>query len=83
MLRNLWSVFSQTETQNGLYSVVSSASFNVTEMPYKQLVTELPYNSTTVSGLLQKHKGKHTHTHTHTHPPSATSLAAVASFMCR
>ncbi|XP_031429193.1 integrin alpha-V-like isoform X2 [Clupea harengus] len=47
------STFLKTETQNGLYSVVSSASFNVTEMPYKQLVTELPYNSTTTSTIVE------------------------------
>uniref|UniRef100_A0A8D3EDZ3 Integrin alpha-2 domain-containing protein n=1 Tax=Scophthalmus maximus TaxID=52904 RepID=A0A8D3EDZ3_SCOMX len=38
-----------TENQNRSYVVRATATFNVTEMPYKNLVSELPSNSTTVS----------------------------------
>ncbi|KAM3607345.1 uncharacterized protein V6R79_006110 [Siganus canaliculatus] len=41
--------FLRTENQNRSYTVRSTASFNVIEMPYKNLVSELPSNSTTVS----------------------------------
>ncbi|KAF1383041.1 hypothetical protein PFLUV_G00150150 [Perca fluviatilis] len=37
------------ENQNRSYVVRSTASFSVIEMPYKNLVSELPSNSTTVS----------------------------------
>ncbi|KAG7234073.1 hypothetical protein INR49_005948 [Caranx melampygus] len=38
-----------TENQNRSYVVRSTASFSVIEMPYKNLMPELPSNSTTVS----------------------------------
>ncbi|XP_035507134.2 integrin alpha-V [Scophthalmus maximus] len=41
--------FLRTENQNRSYVVRATATFNVTEMPYKNLVSELPSNSTTVS----------------------------------
>uniref|UniRef100_A0A4W6EV18 Integrin, alpha V n=1 Tax=Lates calcarifer TaxID=8187 RepID=A0A4W6EV18_LATCA len=41
--------FLRTENQNRSYVVRSTASFNVIEMPYKNLDFELPSNSTTVS----------------------------------
>uniref|UniRef100_A0A3Q1CPL1 Integrin alpha-2 domain-containing protein n=1 Tax=Amphiprion ocellaris TaxID=80972 RepID=A0A3Q1CPL1_AMPOC len=41
--------FLRTENQNRSYVVRSTASFSVIEMPYKNLETELPSNSTTVS----------------------------------
>ncbi|XP_034549290.1 integrin alpha-V isoform X2 [Notolabrus celidotus] len=41
--------FLRTENQNRSYVVRSTASFNVIEMPYKNLVSELPSNSTTAS----------------------------------
>ncbi|XP_076603757.1 integrin alpha-V isoform X2 [Chaetodon auriga] len=41
--------FLRTENQNRSYVVRSTASFSVIEMPYKNLVSELPSNSTTVS----------------------------------
>ncbi|XP_040004673.1 integrin alpha-V isoform X2 [Xiphias gladius] len=41
--------FLRTENQNRSYMVRSTASFSVIEMPYKNLVSELPSNSTTVS----------------------------------
>ncbi|KAL2096083.1 hypothetical protein ACEWY4_008231 [Coilia grayii] len=42
--------FLEAENQNRSYAVISSAFFNVTEMPYaKQLVTELPYGSATIT----------------------------------
>ncbi|XP_056145059.1 integrin alpha-V [Lampris incognitus] len=41
--------FLKSESQNQSYVVRSSASFSVIEMPYKNLVSELPANSTTVS----------------------------------
>uniref|UniRef100_A0A8P4GEC6 Integrin alpha-V n=1 Tax=Dicentrarchus labrax TaxID=13489 RepID=A0A8P4GEC6_DICLA len=41
--------FLRTENQNRSYVIRSTASFNVIEMPYKKLVSELPSNSTTVS----------------------------------
>lgn len=41
--------FLRAENQNRSYVVRSSASFNVIEMPYKNLAVELPSNSTTVS----------------------------------
>uniref|UniRef100_A0A3Q2DV53 Integrin, alpha V n=1 Tax=Cyprinodon variegatus TaxID=28743 RepID=A0A3Q2DV53_CYPVA len=41
--------FLRAENQNRSYLVRSTASFNVIEMPYKNLKTELPSNSTTVS----------------------------------
>ncbi|MED6276433.1 hypothetical protein CHARACLAT_003039 [Characodon lateralis] len=41
--------FLRTENQNRSYVVRSTASFSVIEMPYKNLKTELPSNSTTVS----------------------------------
>lgn len=41
--------FLRTENQNRSYVVRSTASFSVIEMPYKNLATELPSNSTTVS----------------------------------
>ncbi|KAJ8004490.1 hypothetical protein DPEC_G00136820 [Dallia pectoralis] len=42
--------FLKTESQNRSYVVRSSASFSVTEMPYnKNLVSDLPANTTTVS----------------------------------
>ncbi|KAM9346976.1 integrin alpha-V [Symphorus nematophorus] len=41
--------FLRTENQNRSYVVRSTASFSVIEMPYKNLVPELPSNSTTVS----------------------------------
>uniref|UniRef100_A0A6Q2XP19 Integrin alpha-2 domain-containing protein n=1 Tax=Esox lucius TaxID=8010 RepID=A0A6Q2XP19_ESOLU len=44
--------FLKTESQNRSYTVRSSASFSVTEMPYnKNLVSDLPANTTTVSHL--------------------------------
>ncbi|KAG5269501.1 hypothetical protein AALO_G00202750 [Alosa alosa] len=44
--------FLKTENQNRSYTIISSASFNVTEMPYKNLVAKLPHNSTTISTLV-------------------------------
>ncbi|KAF3843753.1 hypothetical protein F7725_002602 [Dissostichus mawsoni] len=41
--------FLRTENQNRSYVVRSTATFNVIQMPYKNLVSELPSNSTTVS----------------------------------
>ncbi|XP_041663247.1 integrin alpha-V [Cheilinus undulatus] len=41
--------FLRTENQNRSYVIRSTASFSVIEMPYKNLVSELPSNSTTVS----------------------------------
>ncbi|XP_070831701.1 integrin alpha-V [Chaetodon trifascialis] len=41
--------FLRTENQNRSYVVRSTASFSVIEMPYKNLASELPSNSTTVS----------------------------------
>ncbi|CAJ1078543.1 integrin alpha-V isoform X1 [Xyrichtys novacula] len=41
--------FLRTENQNRSYTVRSTASFSVIEMPYKNLVSELPSASTTVS----------------------------------
>ncbi|TKS66734.1 Integrin alpha-V [Collichthys lucidus] len=41
--------FLRTENQNRSYVVRSTATFNVIEMPYKNLVSELPSNSTTAS----------------------------------
>uniref|UniRef100_A0A8C9Z7G6 Integrin, alpha V n=1 Tax=Sander lucioperca TaxID=283035 RepID=A0A8C9Z7G6_SANLU len=41
--------FLRAENQNRSYVVRSTASFSVIEMPYKNLVSELPSNSTTVS----------------------------------
>ncbi|KAK2840461.1 hypothetical protein Q5P01_014201 [Channa striata] len=41
--------FLRPENQNRSYVVRSTASFTVIEMPYKNLVSELPSNSTTVS----------------------------------
>ncbi|XP_037645292.1 integrin alpha-V [Sebastes umbrosus] len=41
--------FLKAENQNRSYVVRSTASFSVIEMPYKNLATELPSNSTTVS----------------------------------
>ncbi|XP_029283716.1 integrin alpha-V-like [Cottoperca gobio] len=41
--------FLRTENQNRSYVVRSTASFTVIKMPYKNLVSELPSNSTTVS----------------------------------
>ncbi|KAF3694346.1 Integrin alpha-V Vitronectin receptor subunit alpha [Channa argus] len=41
--------FLRPENQNQSYVVRSTASFTVIEMPYKNLVSELPSNSTTVS----------------------------------
>ncbi|KAM4561834.1 integrin alpha-V [Fundulus diaphanus] len=41
--------FLRAENQNRSYVVRSTASFSVIEMPYKNLKTELPSNSTTVS----------------------------------
>uniref|UniRef100_A0A8C2ZLY2 Integrin, alpha V n=1 Tax=Cyclopterus lumpus TaxID=8103 RepID=A0A8C2ZLY2_CYCLU len=41
--------FLRTENQNRSYVVRSTVSFSVIEMPYKNLVSELPSNSTTVS----------------------------------
>ncbi|XP_033473178.1 integrin alpha-V [Epinephelus lanceolatus] len=41
--------FLRTENQNRSYAVRSTASFIVIEMPYKNLVSDLPSNSTTVS----------------------------------
>lgn len=38
----------QAENQNRSYVVRSTASFSVIEMPYKNLKSELPSNSTTV-----------------------------------
>ncbi|XP_062862320.1 integrin alpha-V [Trichomycterus rosablanca] len=43
------STFLQSEVQNRSYVVKSSASFSVIEMPYKNLVFELPANSTSAS----------------------------------
>lgn len=40
--------FLKTESQNHSYTVRSSASFSVTEMPYKKLKSDLTSNSTTV-----------------------------------
>ncbi|XP_057707526.1 integrin alpha-V isoform X2 [Corythoichthys intestinalis] len=40
--------FLKAETENRSYSFVSSASFNVIQMPYKKLPATLPSNSTTV-----------------------------------
>lgn len=64
--RRLWGshmfVF-QTENQNRSYMVRSTASFSVIEMPYKNLQSELPSNSTAVR-----------HTHTHPHGPIYSSL---------
>ncbi|XP_062258166.1 integrin alpha-V [Platichthys flesus] len=39
----------RTENQNRSYEVRATASFSVIEMPYKNLVSELPSNSTTVT----------------------------------
>ncbi|KAJ8282403.1 hypothetical protein COCON_G00049220 [Conger conger] len=41
--------FLTAEVQNRSYSVESSATFNVIEMPYKNLVSELPSDSTRVN----------------------------------
>ncbi|KAM8857935.1 integrin alpha-V [Synchiropus picturatus] len=41
--------FLKAENQNRSYVIHSSAAVNVIEMPYKNLVSELPSNSTTVS----------------------------------
>ncbi|XP_069011175.1 integrin alpha-V [Embiotoca jacksoni] len=41
--------FLKSENQNRSYVVRSTASFSVIEMPYKNLVSELPSNSTTVN----------------------------------
>ncbi|KAM6978134.1 integrin alpha-V [Tautogolabrus adspersus] len=41
--------FLRTENQNRSYVIQSTASFTVIEMPYKNLDSELPSNSTTVS----------------------------------
>ncbi|XP_037344531.2 integrin alpha-V [Pungitius pungitius] len=41
--------FLKPENQNRSYVVQATASFSVIEMPYKNLVSELPSNSTTVS----------------------------------
>ncbi|KAM3862235.1 integrin alpha-V [Diretmus argenteus] len=41
--------FLKAESQNRSFVVRSSASFSVIEMPYKNLASELPANSTTVS----------------------------------
>ncbi|CAK6977012.1 integrin alpha-V [Scomber scombrus] len=41
--------FLKTENQNRSYVVRSTASFSVIEMPYKNLKSDLPSNSTTVS----------------------------------
>ncbi|XP_054642712.1 integrin alpha-V [Dunckerocampus dactyliophorus] len=41
--------FLAAENQNRSYVIRSTASFSVIEMPYKNLVSELPSNSTTVS----------------------------------
>ncbi|XP_028991957.1 integrin alpha-V [Betta splendens] len=41
--------FLRPENQNRSYTVKSTASFNVIEMPYKKLVSVLPSDSTTVS----------------------------------
>ncbi|XP_063061164.1 integrin alpha-V-like [Engraulis encrasicolus] len=42
--------FQEGENQNRSYTISSSSSFNVTEMPYaKQLVTDLPFGSTTTT----------------------------------
>ncbi|XP_069388786.1 integrin alpha-V isoform X2 [Paralichthys olivaceus] len=41
--------FLRTENQNHSYEVRATASFSVIEMPYKNLVSELPSNSTTVT----------------------------------
>uniref|UniRef100_A0A8C5CI27 Integrin alpha-2 domain-containing protein n=1 Tax=Gadus morhua TaxID=8049 RepID=A0A8C5CI27_GADMO len=41
--------FLRAENQNKSYTVRSSASFSVIEMPYKKLVSEMPSNSTTLS----------------------------------
>ena len=38
----------QMDSQNHSYTVRSVASFSVTEMPYKNLVSDLPSNSTKV-----------------------------------
>ncbi|XP_008327192.1 integrin alpha-V [Cynoglossus semilaevis] len=43
------STFLKPEHQNRSFEVRSSASFSVIEMPYKNLVSELPSNSTTMS----------------------------------
>ncbi|KAI4790350.1 hypothetical protein KUCAC02_034691 [Chaenocephalus aceratus] len=40
--------FLRTENQNRSYVVRSTATFNVIQMPYKNLVSELPSNSTTL-----------------------------------
>ncbi|XP_062408702.1 integrin alpha-V-like [Sardina pilchardus] len=45
--------FLKTENQNRSHTIISSASFNVTEMPYKNLVTTLPHNSTTISTTVE------------------------------
>uniref|UniRef100_H2ZSZ2 Integrin subunit alpha V n=1 Tax=Latimeria chalumnae TaxID=7897 RepID=H2ZSZ2_LATCH len=46
----LWAqTFMKNENQNHSYSLKSSASYSVIEMPYKNLTTELPSNSTVVS----------------------------------
>lgn len=43
----------KAESQNRSYIVRSSATFNVIEMPYKNLVSEFPSNSTAVSVIVR------------------------------
>ena len=43
----------KAESQNRSYIVKSSATFNVIEMPYKNLVSEFPSNSTAVSMVVR------------------------------
>uniref|UniRef100_A0A8C5HB39 Integrin alpha-2 domain-containing protein n=1 Tax=Gouania willdenowi TaxID=441366 RepID=A0A8C5HB39_GOUWI len=52
--------FLTPENQNQSYVVRSTASFSVIEMPYKNLVSELPSNSTTVSvSVIWVDEGQH------------------------
>uniref|UniRef100_A0A3Q3LXB7 Integrin, alpha V n=1 Tax=Labrus bergylta TaxID=56723 RepID=A0A3Q3LXB7_9LABR len=59
-----------TENQNRSYMVQSTASFNVIEMPYKNLDSELSSNSTMV---------RHTHTHAHTHTSAVSNQCVFIS----
>lgn len=47
----LYFLHPQIENQNRSYVVHSKASFDVIEMPYKNLKSDLPNNSTTVSSM--------------------------------
>ncbi|KAL4635494.1 integrin alpha-V-like [Arapaima gigas] len=46
------STFLKADTQNHTYALRSTGSFHVTEMPYKNIPSELPVNSTTLSTLV-------------------------------